>query len=160
MSHPSLGLPPRSLQAGYPVAAARLRTERARLAVRALEVAAAEDATLLTRYDEHGLRNLLRDAEVLVDRLALCVAGDDVHWLKEFADHSATVLRRRDVPMDDIVGICEGLRAGARGVLAEDEMAAADRALDEAVRIYHWYRRLSGDARKKNPILDALYKGI
>ena len=39
-------------------------------------------------------------------------------------------------------------------------MAAADRALDEAVRIYHWYRRLSGDARKKNPILDALYKGI
>jgi len=59
-----------------------------------------------------------------------------------------------------MVRICEGLRAGARGVLAEDEMAAADRALDEAVRIYHWYRRLSGDARKKNPILDALYKGI
>jgi hypothetical protein len=160
VSHPTLGLPPRSLQAGYPDAAARLRTERARLAVRALEVAAAEDATFRTRYDEHGLRNLLQDAEVLVDRLAMCVAGDDVHWLKEFADQSATVLRRRGVPMDDIVRLCEALRAGARGVLAEDEMAAADRALDEAVKVYRWYRRLSGDARKKNPIIDAIYKGI
>ena len=160
MSHPSLGLPPRSLKAGYPAAAARLRAERVRLAVRAVEVAAAGDATLVTRYDELGLRNLLRDAEVLVDRLALCVAGDDVHWMKEFADHSATVLRRRDVPMDDIVRVCEGLRDGARGVLAEDEMASADRALDEAVTVYHWYRRLSGDARKKNPIVDAIYKGI
>ena len=160
VSHPTLGLPPRSLHAGYPDAAARLRADRARLAARALEVAVAGDATLATRYDEHGLRNLLRDAEVLVDRLALCVAGDDVHWLKEFADHSATVLRRRDVPMDDIVRVCEGLRAGARGVLAGDEMASADRALDEAVRVYHWYRRLSGDARKRNPIIDAIYKGI
>jgi len=160
VSHPTLGLPPRSLQAGYPDAAARLRTERARLAVRALEVAVTEDATFRTRYDEDGLRNLLGDAEVLVDRLALCVAGDDVHWLKEFADQSATVLRRRGVPMDDIVRICEGLRAGARSVLAEDEMATADRALDEAVTVYRWYRRLSGDARKKNPIIDAIYKGI
>ena len=160
VSHPTLGLPPRSLEAGYPDAAARLRAEQARLAVRALEVAAAGDATLRTRYDEHGLRNLLRDAEVLVDRLALCVAGDDVYWLQAFADQSATVLRRRGVPMDDIVRICEGLRDGARGVLAEDEMAVADRALDAAVKVYHWYRRLSGDARKKNPIIDAIYKGI
>ena len=128
--------------------------------MRALEVAAAEDTTLRSRFDEHGLRNLLRDAEVLVDRLALCVAGDDVHWLKEFADQSAPVLRRRDVPMDDIVRICEGLRAGARGVLAEDEMASADRALDEAVKVYRWYRRLSGDARKRNRLIDTIYKGI
>ncbi len=138
----------------------RLRTERTRLATRALEVAAVEDATLRTRYDEHGLRNLLRDAEVLVDRLALCVAGDDVFWLREFADQSATVLRRRGVPMDDIVRICEAVRAGVRGILAEDEMGAADRALDAAVETYRWYRRLSGDARKRNPIIDAIYKGI
>ena len=39
-------------------------------------------------------------------------------------------------------------------------MAAADRALDEAVTVYRWYRRLSGDARKRNPIIDAIYKGI
>ena len=160
MSHPSLGLPPRSLQAGYPDAAARLRAQRSRLAARALEVAVAEDPTLQTRYDQPGLRTLLGDAEVLVDRLALCVAGDDVHWLKGFAAQSATVLRRRDVPMDDIIRICDGLRAGAQGVLAEDEMAAADRALDAAVKVYRWYRRLSGDARKRNPIIERLYKGI
>jgi hypothetical protein len=160
VSHPTLGLPPRSLQAGYPDAAARLRTQRAPLAVRALEVAVADDATIRTRYDEAGLRNLLRDAEVLVDRLALCVAGNDAHWLKEFADHSATVFRRRGVPMDDIVRICEGLRTGARGVLAEDEMAVADGALDEAVKVYRWYRRISGDARKRNRLIHTLYKGI
>ncbi len=134
--------------------------QRSRLASRALEVAAAEDPTLRTRFDEDGLRNLLGDAEVIVDRLALCVAGDDVYWLKGFAGHFATVLRRRGVPMDDIVRICEGLRAGARGVLAEDEMAIADRALDEAERVFRWYRRLSGDARKKNRFIDTIYKGI
>jgi hypothetical protein len=160
VSHPTLGLPPRSLQAGYPDAAERLRADRVRLAARALEVAVAEDPTIRTRCDDDGLRNLLRDAEVLVDRLALCVAGDDVHWLKEFADQSAPVLRRRGVPMDDIVRVCEGLRAGARSMLGEDEMGAADRALDEAVKVYRWYRRLSGDARKRHPIAERLYKGI
>lgn len=159
MSHPTLGLPPRSLQAGFPDAAARLRTNRARLAARALEVAVDGDGTFRARYDEAGLRNLLRDAEVLVDRLVLCVAGDDPYWLKEFADQTATVFRRRQVPMDDVVRICEGLRAGARGVLSAEEMVPADRALDEAVTVFRWYRRLGGDARKRNRLIAAIYKG-
>jgi hypothetical protein len=159
VSHPTLGQPPRSLHAGFPDAAARLRAERARLAARALEVAVDDDPTLRTRYDDAGLRNLLGDAEVLVDRLALCVAGDDPHWLKEFADQTATVFRRRSVAMDDVVRICEGLRAGARGLLSDDEMAPATRGLDEAVKVYRWYRRLAGDARKKNRIITAIYKG-
>jgi hypothetical protein len=113
-----------------------------------------------TRYDEGGLRNLLRDAEVHVDRLALCVAGNDPHWLEHFADMTATVFRRRGVAMDDVVQLMEGIRVAARGVLATEEMVPADEALDEAVRVYRWYRRLSGDARKRNRILDAIYKGI
>jgi hypothetical protein len=44
-------------------------------------------------------------------------------------------------------------------VLTEEEMVPADRALDEAIRTFRWYRRLSGDARKRNRILDAIYKG-
>jgi hypothetical protein len=160
VSHPTLGHPPRSLQSGYPVAAERLRASRAALAVRALEVAVDGDPTLAARYDDAGLRNLLRDAEVHVDRLALCVAGDDTHWLKQFADHAATVFRRRGVAMDDVVRLCEGLRSAARGVLSTDEMVPADAALDEAVATYRWYRRLSGDARQKNRIVDAIYKGI
>ena len=160
VSHPSLGLPPRSLQAGFPDAATRLRADRARLAVRALEVAVDADPTLRIRLDDTGLRNLLRDAEVLVDRLAQCVAGDDPHWLREFADQSAPVFRRREVPMDDVIGLCEGLRGGARGVLSEEEMAPATRALDEAVAVYRWYRQLRGDAREWNRVSSAIYKGI
>jgi hypothetical protein len=160
VSHPTLGLPPRSLQSGFPDAATRLRASRAALAVRALEIAVDGDPTLTARYDETGLRNLLRDTEVHVDRLALCVAGDDSHWLKQFADQAATVFRRRGVAMDDVVRLCEGLRSAARGVLSDEEMVPANAALDEAVATYRWYRRLSGDARKKNRIVDAIYKGI
>jgi hypothetical protein len=160
VSHPSLGLPPRSLQAGFPDAAARLRTDRAALAGRALEVAVDADPTMRTRYDEAGLRNLLRDAEVHVDRLALCVAGDDTHFLGHFADMSAPVFRRRGVPMDDVCRLLEGLRSAARGVLSAEEMVPADGGLDEAVAVYRWYRRLSGDARRKNRLVDAIYKGI
>lgn len=118
------------------------------------------DPTFLTRYDEAGLRNLLLDAQVHVDRLALCVAGNDAYWLREFADGAAPVFRRRDVAMDDVVRLLEGLRSAARGVLSTDEAVPADAALDEAVAVYRWYRRLSGDARKRNKIVDAIYKGI
>ncbi len=160
VSHPTLGLPPRSLQAGFPDAAARLRTSRARLAARALEAAVDADPTIRVRHDDAALRNLLRDAEVFVDRLALCVAGNDTHWLKEFADQTATVFRRRKVPLDDVVLICEGLRAGARGVLSEDEVVPADQALDAAIAVFRWHRRLAGDARKRNRIVSAIYRGV
>lgn len=159
VSHPALGLPPRDLTAGYPDAAARLRVARTRVAARALETAVADDPSFRTRYDEAGLRNLLRDAEVLSDRLALCIAGNDTFWLKEFANQSAPVFRRRKVAMDDVVRLCEGLRAGVRGVLTEDEQVPADAALDAAIEVYRWYRRLAGDARKRNRILAAIYKG-
>jgi hypothetical protein len=154
-----LGQPPRSLHAGFPDAAARLRSERGRLAARALEVAVDGDPTMHTRHTETSLRNLLKDAEVFIDRLALCVAGNDSHWLKEFADMSAPVFRRREVPLDDVIRLLEGIRAGARGVLSEAETVPADAALDEAVAVFRWYRRLAGDARKKNRLIAAIYKG-
>jgi hypothetical protein len=159
VTHPSLGLPPRSLTAGFPDGAARLRAERSRLATRALEVAVDADPTFRDRYDEAGLRVLLGDAEVFIDRLALCVAGNNSHWLKTFADQTATVYRRNGVAMDDMVQVMEGIRSGARGVLSEAETVPADAAIDEAIKVFRWYRRLAGDARKRNPILAALYKG-
>jgi hypothetical protein len=159
VTHPSLGLPPRSLQAGFPDGAARLRAEKSRLAARALEIAVRDDPTFRDRYDEAGLRSLLSDAEVFIERLALCVAGNDPHWLKDFADQTATVYRRRGVAMDDVVRLMEGIRSSARGVLSEAEMVPADAAIDEAIKVFLWYRRLAGDARKRNPILAALYKG-
>ena len=159
VSHPTLGLPPPSLQAGFPDGATRLRRERSRLAARALEVAVTDDPTFRSRYDEIGLRMLLGDAEVFIERLALCVAGNDAHWLKTFADQTATVYRHRGVAMDDVVRLMEGIRSGARGVLSESETVPADAAIDQAIKVFRWYRRLAGDARKRNPILAALYKG-
>jgi hypothetical protein len=133
---------------------------QAQVAARALEIAVEADPSLKSRYDEAGLRNLLRDAEVFVERLALCVAADDPYFLEHFADQTATIFRRRHVGMDDVTRVLEGLRSAARGVLAPAEVAASDRAIDAAVRVFEYYRQIAGDARKKNPILQAIYKGI
>jgi hypothetical protein len=38
-------------------------------------------------------------------------------------------------------------------------MPAANAAIDGAIEVYHWSRRLAGDARKKNAFLQFLYKG-
>ena len=32
-------------------------------------------------------------------------------------------------------------------------------ALDEAIKVYRWHRRLAGDARKRNALLQLIYKG-
>jgi len=69
VSHPSLGLPPIQRTAGLPPAAARVDAARARLATRALEIAIDRDPTLRERYDEIGLRRLLRDTVALIDRV-------------------------------------------------------------------------------------------
>jgi hypothetical protein len=159
VSHPTLGLPPRDLSAGFPAAADRLRANRERLAARAIEVAVDGDPTWRTRFDEPALRNLLRDAEVLIDRLAMCVAGGDPYWLREFADQLAPVYRRRRVAMDDVVRLVEGLRASVRSSLSAEEMVPADESLDAAVEVFRSYRRLAGDARRRNRLLAAIYKG-
>jgi hypothetical protein len=61
--------------------------------------------------------------------------------------------------MDDLVTLCEGLRSALAAVLAPEEQAAADVALDQAVATFRRYRRIAGDARKRSRILTALYKG-
>ncbi len=159
MSHPSLGLPPRDLTAGNPEAAARIRGSAPRLAARALAVAIDADPTIRERYDEAGLRHLLLDAGLLAERVALSVAGGAPNPAAEYADMTAPVYRRRRVPMDDLVALCEGLRAALPGVLAPGELATAGAALDAAIEVYRWHRRLAGDARKRNRLLQFIYKG-
>ena len=158
MTHPTLGLPPTDLEAGFPDAAERIRLTRDRLAARALEVALERDPTMRTRYDDIGLRKLLRDASVLVDRLSLSVAGNDIGWLKDFAEQLPPIYRRRRVPLDDVINLCEGIRAAVRSSLSPDEMAAADLAIDAAIPVLRWNRRIAGD-HKRNPIIAFLYKG-
>lgn len=159
MSHPSLGAPPPDLTARAAGAAERLIAGTARLAARSLEIAAELDPTMLERHDETSLRHLQRDAETLLERIARSVAVDDVVFTREFANAIAPLYRRRLVPMDDLVSIMEGLRQAIAATLAPDERAGADRAIDAAVATFRGYRRLAGDARKRNRLLAFLYKG-
>lgn len=159
MSHPSLGLPPRDLTVGLPDAAARVREAAPRLAGRALKVAIDADPTLRERNDDAGLRARLRDAQLLAERIAIAVAADDPTATREYSDWTSPVYRRKRVPLGDLINLCEGLRAALPSVLAPLEMPFADRAIDAAIEQYRWHRRLAGDARKKNRLLQLLYKG-
>lgn len=147
------------MRAGSPAVAARLRDERLRHAGRALEYAVATDPTFRDRYDELGLRRLLNDAVVLMDALAVSVASGDVAHVEHWADMSVPVYRRRRVPLEDLVHLAEGLRRSVESGMTPDEIALADAAIDGAIVVWRRDRRLGGDARKRNPILAAIYKG-
>jgi hypothetical protein len=147
------------MTAGFPAAAARLRTARVTLAADALRIAVSLDPTLQERYDERGLRQLLADYDGFVERLAQAISANEPAVFKEFADMSAPVFRRRRVPMDDLVTLLEGLRRAVAAVLAPDELASADLALDAGIQAYHYWRRFAGDARRRNPLLQMLYRG-
>lgn len=159
VTHPSLGLPPLSMTAGSPEAAKRIRVSAARLAARALTVAMQADPTIRERYDEAGQRHLLHDAELLAERVALAVASGNTLPASDYAEWTSIVYRRKAVPMDDLVALCEGLRAALPSALAPDELPSANAALDAAIAVYRWHRRIAGDARKRNRLLQFIYKG-
>jgi hypothetical protein len=159
VSHYALGLPDPDMRAGFPAAADRVRAAQARLGARALEVALQRDPTLRDRAGETGLRQLLRDTEVFVERIARALASGDPGQAREWADWVAPVYRRRKVPMDDLVTLSEGLRGALAAVLAPEEQGAVDVALDETIATFRRYRRIAGDARKRSRIQMALYKG-
>jgi hypothetical protein len=159
VSHYALGLPPIDMRAGAPDAAERIRAARARLGARGLEAALQRDPTMRERLGEAGLRALLRDTDVYLERVARAVASGDPGQAGEWADWVAPVYRRRKVPMDDLVTLGEGLRSALAGILAPDEQALADAALDASIATFRRYRRIAGDARKQNAIVTAIYKG-
>lgn len=159
MSHPSLGLPPRSQTAAWSDIARRIRDESPQLAARALTVAMDHDPTLRERYDDIGLRERLRDAELLAEQIASAVAEDDPGVAGWYADWTSPVYRRKRVPLDDLVNLCEGLRAAIGGALAPSVADAANAAIDAAIAQFKWHRRLAGDARKRNRLLQLIYKG-
>lgn len=159
MSHPSLGLPPRDESAGQPADAAALRTAGPRIAVRALEAAMGLDPTFRDRYDELQLRELLADLESIVGRLATSVATADAGLMARWAEMVSVRYRKRGVPMDDVVTLCEGLRRTVRTVVTPAAAPAIDAGIDAAIAVLRWHRRLAGDARKRNPLLAFIYRG-
>lgn len=159
MSHPSLGLPPLDPTAGDPVAAARIRGEAPRIATRALEAALDGTRGMRARYDDEGLRYLAHSAQLLAERIAVCVETATTTPAREYAEWTVPVYRRRKIPLDDMIALCRGLVTALPIVLSPTEMPAATAAIDEAIAAYKWHRRLAGDARKRNALLQFIYKG-
>ena len=114
---------------------------------------------MMTRYDELGLRERLHDAALLADRIALSVAAGDPGPAREYADWTAPAYRRKRVPLDDLINLLEGLRSALPSVVDGQADADANAAIDAAIAVYRWNRRLAGDARKRNAFLRLLYKG-
>ena len=139
--------------------ARRIREIVPELADRALAVALDRDPTLRLRNDETGLRERLRDAQLLAERVALAVATDDPTVAGEYADWTSPMYRRKRVPLDDLINLCEGLRVAISAALPPAVADASDGAIDAAIAKFKWHRRLAGDARKRNPLLQFLYKG-
>lgn len=159
MSHPSLGLPPIDRTSSLPPAAARLDGQRDRLAARGLEIAIDRDPTIRERYDEIRLRQLLRDTGALFDRIVDAVALDDPEPARVYAEAVPPAYRRRKVPMDDLINLTNSLREAIGTVLSRDEMAIVDAACDAMIEPFRWHRRIAGDGRKRNRLLQAIYKG-
>ena len=158
--HPNLGLAPVNMRAGFPEAAEKLRRETARFAALALENAVEKDPTIETRYDEVGLRHLLRDGELLIERLALCLGSDNPRWLVEYAEWIAPIYRRRGVSLLDMCALADGVRRAAPADLGPDERASAERALDAATAIWKRNSRLAGDRHKRNALWKWMYRGV
>ena len=117
------------------------------------------DPTLNDRYDDLMRQSLLSDLQAFVDRLVTSVASGDPRAMATFADLVAVRYRKRKVPMDDLVTLCDGLRRAAAAVVEPTAMGPIDAGLDEAITVFKWHRRLAGDARKRNPFLAFIYKG-
>jgi hypothetical protein len=158
--HPNLGLAPVDVYAGNPAVADAIRADALKLSAAALEAAVEADPTIRTRYDEAALRRLLRDGELLVDRLATCVASGDDRWLTEYAEWICPIYRRRGVPLGDLGAICAGIRNNVAAQLGPDDLAVATRSLDAAIAILGRTSRLGGDGHKRNALWKWLYKGV
>lgn len=159
MSHPSLGRPPASPAAGQPAAAAALRAAREHLAARALEAFVAADPAVRERFNELALRRLLRDLATILDQVATVLETRDRDPFIAWCEALVPAYRRRSVPMDDLARLMERLQRATSAALEPGPAAEANSILAEAGATFKAHRRLGGDARKKNPVVDFIYKG-
>jgi hypothetical protein len=148
------------MKAGFPVGAQALQEGRTAVARAAIEAVVAADSEFGRRFGEAGLRVLQHDAEVLVERLALCLASGDSRFLAEYAEWIGPNLRRRSVSQLDMVPVCEAVRTTVDARLAAEESAAAGRALDAAIEVFRKNGRIGGDTHRRNALLRWFYRGV
>jgi len=87
------------------------------------------------------------------------VADGDAEPARVFAEAIPPMYRRRKVPMDDLINLVESLRSAIGAVLPRSEMSVVDDAVEAMIERFKWHRRIAGDARKRNRLLQAIYKG-
>lgn len=117
------------------------------------------DPTLRVRHDEGVRSALLADLDAFADRLGTAVASGDPGVMATFADLVAVRYRKRRIAMDDAVTLCDGLRRAAAAAVEPGAQPSIDAAIDAAIAVFRWHRRIAGDARKRHPLLAAIYKG-
>ena len=147
------------MSAGDRAAAAAIRGAGSRLCARALAAALDIDPTMKERHDDLVRQALLSDMQAFVDRLIVAVSSGDPRAMATFADLVAVRYRKRKIAMDDVVTLCEGLRRAAGAVIDPSAQPTIDAAIDEAIKVFKWHRRIAGDARKRHPLLAFIYKG-
>jgi hypothetical protein len=147
------------MTAGDRTAAAAIRGAGSRLSARALAAALDIDPTMKDRHDDLARQALLADMQAFVDRLVVAVSSGDPRAMATFADLVAVRYRKRKVAMDDVVTLCEGLRRAAGAVVDPSAQPTIDAAIDQAITVFKWHRRIAGDARKRNPLLAFIYRG-
>jgi hypothetical protein len=159
VSHPSLGLPPIDRSSPLPPAAARVHANREALAARALEIALDRDPTMRERHDELAVRRLLRDTLALTDRVVETLADGTTERAWAYAEAVPPMYRRRRVPMNDLITLANAVRAAVGSILPRDDLPLVDRGIDTMIDRFKWHGRIAGDAKKRNRILAAIYKG-
>lgn len=147
------------MTAGDPMSAAALRREHRRIGERALAFAIESDPSFTDRHDEVALADLRLDVDSFVNRLADAVAANQPGRLSRWAENVVPRFRKKAVSMDDLTLLFEGLRRAAPAAVLPDGMPIVDASVAEAIAVFKWHRRLAGDARPRNPILDFIYKG-
>jgi hypothetical protein len=158
MSHPALGLPPADPTAGLPDAAVRLRAERARLAAVGLQAALKRDPGLAERYDELGLRRLLRDSDRHLEQLAQALETGEARFVTSYAEWLQPIYRRRKVPARDQRTLLLGLRDASSGVLSPAELDVLNGYVQAWVKVLAFHQRLPGD-HPGNPAVRFIWKG-
>ena len=111
------------------------------------------------RHDDLAVRRLLRDTVALVDRVVESIADGTTQRARAFAEATPPAYRRRKVPMHDLITTCEAIRSAIGATVPVAEMTQVDLALDVMIERFKWHGRIAGDARKRNRLLSAIYKG-
>ena len=157
MSHPALGLPPDDPTAGRPAAAARLRSDRAALGVRALAASLAIAPLLRERHDARMLRLFLRDFDRHIDQLAHALETGDDRSVADYIASVVPIMRRRHVSMDEFGALWLGLRDASVAILPEADGRAVSTIVEAGIDRLHRPAHLPGD-RPRGRITSFIWK--